>query len=780
MKGTLCLLLIPAAIALALPAGAATAPVFDDSAAETLSISNAHYRVSFRKSDGAVASIVDAASGRVVATGARQGCLWSVLTTSGEQLSACAFTAGGADRFAYRWEPESRTLTMDYTPAAGRSNVVAARVAVTASDGRWLDLSISIDSSFAKPLDDIAFPSGIAVKEQEIERVLLPILPGMVLRPSFFGENRSYVAKYPGEGMFADYLAFDLSSGSFALYELPDGPLRPSWLGVAHDDGGSADETVIAHSFAARFAPGERWTSPRMRLRVGGTLVEGVQAWRSDSGTVALRSLESKGGSLLPPLVRAPFLKLDMGEMRRPFADFVPVLRALPAPSVIHFVGYGVRGFDENYPDFLPPHPSHGTTAEFAAFVRTVRAMGHLTMPYTNPTWWDDEGPTLSTLPSPLTVSDVAVRLDDGEPRFETFGPRGGYAVSPWHPFVAKRADDRVREVVAELDCDLLFEDQIGARPWLYDGNPVAPSPTSYIDGWIDHARRHAPAMLGTEQGFDRLVEHEVAFFGVLSAEEDDWTVARFGEGNWEPFPFAAIAARDKVLVYFHNMGANPVTTANLRMSLATGTMPVYPLYRSTANIFDTGRGGGLDDDALRVTTALQRRVLSRYATETAESFEWLTASVTKTKFRTVEVIANADAKLPLEVPEGVVAPGGVIARSLDGSMTAGLFTRWAGVPLTRGEHWIVEERDASGITFVKPSGADTLIVLRPLAEWSRSTPLEVRAMSAKGEEIRTLGVSWTPSGLVFAATRWIDGREVDHYRIVDPTREPRRRGVRR
>jgi hypothetical protein len=91
-----------------------------------------------------------------------------------------------------------------------------------------------------------------------------------------------------------------------------------------------------------------------------------------------------------------------------------------------------------------------------------------------------------------------------------------------------------------------------------------------------------------------------------------------------------------------------------------------------------------------------------------------------------------------------------------------------------------VEERGANGITFVMPSGADTVVVLRPLAGWSRSTPIEVRAMNAKGEEIRTLPVSWTLTGPMFTAKRWIDGREVDHYRIVDPTQQPRRRGVRR
>jgi hypothetical protein len=765
-----------AVVALSLALPAAAAPLFDDSSADSISISNSHYRVSFRKSDGAIASIVDVPSGQTLARGARDGCLW----VAANQVSSCSYRAGGADGFTYAWSAASRTLTMDYTPAAGKPNVVKARVVVAASDESRLDLAIEIESSFGAPLDDVAFPAGIALRDAEVKGALLPLIPGIVLRPGFFAANRMYVAKYPGEGMFADFIAFDLTGGSFALYEVPDGTLRPSWLGIAHDDGSSVDESVVVHSFAPRLATGKRFASPRMRIRVGAGLAGSALAWRDDSGIAAIPSLEARAGNLLPRLVRAPFLKFDMQEMRRPFADFEPVFRALPAPSVLHFTGYGVRGFDEDYPDFLPPNTMHGTTEEFAALIAKARGMGHLSMPYTNPTWWDDQGPTLNALPSPLKLSDVAVRTEDGDLRFETYGPRGGYAVTPWHPFVVKRADDAVNEVVSRLGSELLFEDQIGARPWLFDTNPASPSPTAYLDGWIDHARRHSSSMLGTESGFDRLLGHELGFFGCITPDGDGWATERFGAGNWEIYPFIALTARDKALFYFHNMGANPVTKANFRMSLATGTFPVFALYNPTVNIFNTGRGGGLDRDDLRVASVLQRYVLSRYATERATSFGWLAPNVTKTAFPSVEVIANVEERTPLEQPEGRVAPGGAIARAIDGSMVAGLFTTWNGVPLSIGEHWIIEERDGAGVTLRKPSGSDTQIAVRPLAGWSASTPLEVRAIGATGQLIRTIPYSWTSHGPLFFASRWLDGREVVEWRVVDSTRETRRRGVRR
>jgi hypothetical protein len=129
--------------------------------------------------------------------------------------------------------------------------------------------------------------------------------------------------------------------------------------------------------------------------------------------------------------------------------------------------------------------------------------------------------------------------------------------------------------------------------------------------------------------------------------------------------------------------------------------------------------------------------------------------------------------------PEGHLAPGGAYVRANDGSMVAGLFTTWANLPLSAGEHWIIEERDARGVTIRHPGGADTQIAVRPLAGWSASTPLEVRAIGTKGELIRTIHYSWSIYGPVFSAVRWLDNREVAEWRVVDPTLGKRRRGVR-
>lgn len=754
--------------------GASASVTFDDSAAGAMSLENDHYRFVFSKSNGAILSVVDRASGLEVSPGSLNGCLWGVSTPPSTYTGGCS----PGQAFAYTWSAEARELSMTWRPASGSG--LEARVVVTASDESLLDMRLALSGSHPERLDYVLFPSEVLFREAGVRQVLLPILPGITLERGFFAENRSYTAKYPGEGMFADFFALDSDSGRFAIYVLRDEGVRPSILGVVHDSESQEDRAYYSHAFAVRLQPGREWSSPVVRWRVGASFMEAARAFRRDSGIEALPSLERRLGSLFPRIVRAPFLKIDMEVMRQPFADYERLLDELPVPSVLHWVGFGARGFDEDYPDFLPPHPEHGTTEEFAALFRKARAMGHLNMPYTNPTWWDDESPTMRSLPAGLAVPDIAVLDDDGRARYETFGPRGGYAMSPWHPFVRQRADESVVEMTRDVPSDLLFQDQIGARPWIFDGNPSSPSPSAFIDGWIAHVARHPGVLLGTEQGFDALLPHEVAFFGSVPGEDDSWSDERFGPGNWAPWPFVPVVARDKVLLYPHNMGANPAVEATFRLNVAFGQMMMHTLHNPAATIFDAGPGGGLDSDALRTVVALQRDVIARIGTEPIEAFDRIAPKVTRTRFRTMEVVVNHDLNSQFEHDGHIILPGGFLVRSDDRRLTAGVVDRWASVPLTPGRHLVVETRGEAGLVIRKPSGGATQIVVNPLPSWSESTPIEARAVDVRGKVIRTVPSTRTPYGILFFYSNAIDDRLVDHYEIIDPTRSPRTRGARR
>jgi hypothetical protein len=103
-------------------------------------------------------------------------------------------------------------------------------------------------------------------------------------------------------------------------------------------------------------------------------------------------------------------------------------------------------GHDHNYPDFLPPADAWGTTRDFSNMFRRAQARGLLVMPYTNPTWWDANSPTLKTLPSPLTITNLTVLNDQRIPLFQD-----AYVISPYPAFVQKRLREVLTQITAEI-----------------------------------------------------------------------------------------------------------------------------------------------------------------------------------------------------------------------------------------------------------------------------------------------------------------------------------------
>jgi hypothetical protein len=78
----------------------------------------------------------------------------------------------------------------------------------------------------------------------------------------------------------------------------------------------------------------------------------------------------------------------------------VQVYPGLPVPSLLHYVAYEMHGFDSNYPDMLPPSPAFGSSCDMAETMAAAAALGHLTMPYFNPTW-------VRVRPSPILVGSL-------------------------------------------------------------------------------------------------------------------------------------------------------------------------------------------------------------------------------------------------------------------------------------------------------------------------------------------------------------------------------------
>lgn len=738
---------------------------FDDSDPDIMVLGNGtYYEIGFRKSNGAIAYITDKSTGQHVTLGSRYECLWGAAFPDGtpDYVGGCNYNAAWPSHFSYAWSAATHTLTLNYTPDLAASQQVTAQVVVIASEAPWFDLHLQLQNNWGYVLDYVLFPSDMVFVEADIEEALLPILPGIVLEPAFFDQDRSYTAKYPGyPGLFADYVSLSSTKGQIAIYSLYEqGPIRPVVTGFIHDDAYISDSTFYYHTFGARINNGDTWITPRVRVRISQSPLETINAYRVDNGLDQFRSLPEKLSSHYTQTVQSPLFKADAVQLAIPFSQYPDLLSQVPSPGILHPVAYQPGGHDENYPDFLPPDSAWGTTADFAAMFQRAQALGLLVMPYTNPTWWDDESPTLQNLPLPLTITDVAVLDDQGVPVYEYYGPHGGYVMSLWAPFVQQRLDQLVRQMTEDVPSDMLFEDQIGARPWLFDHNPSSPYPIAYIEGWLEHTRTYSDTLLMTELGFDRLAETEVSFHGsMLLPERFGYTLDWWGTDTWHPYPLALLIARDKVLFYQHDLAPETMTVdkATLTWNLALGYMLSY----------DLGYGGGLDNPWLELVGDFQKHVLACYAGEAMTDFANLEDKVTQTSFETFAVIANWDEMSTYSTSQHTLPPLGVLAMSADGTLTAGVFTGYNGAPLSAGDHYLIEDRGLTDIIVRQPIGTDTNLTLELLPGWGPNDPIEAWAYAATGQVFGSVPVTVTAQGITFVYQQQIAEQPVAYYRVV-------------
>ena len=141
-------------------------------------------------------------------------------------------------------------------------------------------------------------------------------------------------------------------------------------------------------------------------------------------------------------------------------------------------------------------------------------------MPYTNPTWWDDQSPTAKSVPD---LSVFAVIGVNGKPLLEAYGPNHGFVSSPSSPAVQERLASLMAQWRADVPVDFVLQDQIGSRSWVRDFNPGAKDPQSYSDEWLAFTRKYAGQHLMTEDGWDRIAATETGFTGSLLTGTTAW-----------------------------------------------------------------------------------------------------------------------------------------------------------------------------------------------------------------------------------------------------------------
>lgn len=740
----------------------AQASYFDDSASDLIRLGNPFYEIGFRKTDGGIAYITDKATGQHISETTRVDCLWSVTSTV-FYGNACSYGGESQNTFQYQWSAASHTLTFTYTPPLTARQALAVQINLQVTDDHALDLQLQIENKGSGVIDGVRFPADLRFPERQIQQALLPLLPGVIVTPAFFAQQRSYTNFYPGN-LFADYLALTLKTGQFALYlHAEQEPVQPLLLGLQHDSSAVDASTTLIHRFTVQLGPHATWTSPFVQLRIGQSFGESIAALRKDNGLDRFPSLRQKLGTQFAQVTQAPLYKADVRLLNLPFAQYPALLARVPTPGILHLVAYQLGGHDVGYPDFLPPDAAWGTTEEMATLFRQAQGLGFLVMPYINPVWWDPDSPTLQNLPAPLTLRDVVAFAGPGLPNEQQYGEHSGYMVSPAAPFVQERLKHLFQAFTTTLPSNLIFEDQVGAHPWQIDDNRFSPAPTAYAQGWLDHTHTYSNTLLMTENGFDRLAETEAGFNGsILLAERLHETEQRLGNGTWQVYPFAPLLVRDKVLFYQHNLAPETFTfdKVTLAWNLALGYMLSYDLKSSKF-------GGGVDSPWLRVVSDFQREVLARYADERMLGYTNIRDQVTQTAFEQTTVTTNWDATNPYPLPDYTLAPSGFVVTTTDHSLIAGIFTHYHGARLSAGDHYLIETRTATALVLRQSMGTDTELTVPLPPHWQQVRTIAIQAFSPNHRLLASFPVTVHAGQTTFRYQNQQNGQPVAYYRIV-------------
>ncbi|MCL6476382.1 MAG: DUF6259 domain-containing protein [Firmicutes bacterium] len=514
---------------------------------------------------------------------------------------------------------------------------------------------------------------------------------------------------------FADFLHWETQAGNVSLYRVQPRNWQPwdrehlfipGWLAWGGDENGGYAE----RAFGTYVPAGSSWRAPVVRVHVGKTAQQALQMYAKANG-IHRRLSQKMRRPLLERFKRAVLVYYAGNASEK-----LQALPHLPVPSLIHFADYLKGGFDKEYPDHLPPHPGFGTTQELAAFLREARRRGHLVMPYTNPTWWcdDPKGPTFQREgDAPL------LRTLDGQLSRERYGQNEGYTICFWHPAV-QRANRRTRQQFTEqFPVDILFQDQCGARGWLYDTNPVSPSPYAYTEGLLSMvAEDSAVVPLSTESGWDQVAEYESQLCGMAwslipTEYAPDWrTLLReqFPPHAWEVFPLAQFLAHDKAAMVMHDLGQFVTNREVLAWVLGLG-FGISARVSATALSCDSSR------EWLRWLSRLQQSVCARYIGEPLRAFRHERIGkgegILRADFGRVRVVANLNPH-PQQVTVGrqgvFLASFGYYAVG-EGMLAANLQAAGKRVFDAEGVSFVIENRSSHADLWVYARAGESLAV---------------------------------------------------------------------
>ena len=432
----------------------------------------------------------------------------------------------------------------------------------------------------------------------------------------------SFGVDYPSA--VADFAYADYGASGVALYGVQpvlrrpwdrERVVTPSRLTVA----GRGDAAEYGHGWHVLCEAGETWRSPVWRMDFAHSDVRGALSAYA-AVTELGGSLEAKvpDAALRERLKGAVLVRLGGGTAERQTRG----MESLPPHSLVHYTEYLHGGFDKQYPDHVPVRASWGTDDDFRQFLRRGRAMGHLMMPYTNTSWWciGPKGPTFER-----EGEEPLNRQRDGRLRLERYARNEGYSLCFWHPAVQAAHRLVRRQMTEEFPSDVLFQDQVGARGWVWNYHPLEPRRASGHDGMHSLTMEDAQVVpMATEDGYDRVLNFETmicgAAWGMIPSDgKHRLRHARylFPKGEWQFFPILGYLAHGQCLFTTHDLGHFTNNEEKLAATLAFG----YGLSLR----WDAGMGESiLNRTWLGWLDALQKSVCAAYAGQPLLDFRYL------------------------------------------------------------------------------------------------------------------------------------------------------------
>ena len=702
-------------------------PYFRESAT-TLTLGNQYYEVDFDSRNGAITRIFDRRGGGVVSEGNADESLWGLLHTESQHWIGSGYF--DHPRFRAEWDGDA-TLAMSWNVQSQDVEAVVT-VDVTVGEEPYIDLTARIDHRRGHSPDQFSFLHNLLFTRDNIQHALLPYIGGVLLGRKFFSNGREFWNKYPSWAMMADFFWLETSHGALSAYTLY-GTSR-WWLAevsLSRDQAGSIPRYWWRHWFQMALAPGQTEIMPTVRLLIGEGKGPALNSYRTHNGIDSYNSVADKVGDLYDAIVRSPISSQGI-EAGTP--------QPWTAPVLLHPTVFQEQDWEYHNPDWWPPAERLGGPSAYRAVFGAAQRDGSLIMPYVNLTAGHEQSLTAGQLrEDELSLDDIAVRNRQGDPVRQRHGYWTGtellhpveiVRLSPSHPWYVPRLEE-IMAPNAEAGNDLVYFDQVGALPWVYDAQPTATSPLEWSRAWLTHMERFEPTGPVVEGIWDRLTASAV--IGTYSALYFD--VVASGE-HWISdietyYPVAAALFRDKTLQYAHNLeGITGWRWSAFEKKLETVDVFRWHLMMGQSLSIDSGplRGSGEWGMVVSgwgaVVSDFSHFVLGPYADDLFESFEGSSHAVALSRFASHIVVANATTE-PYIYEEHKISPRGVGFFARDNSVAGGVFQLYNGRTLTKGEHYLIEQRKPQGIIVRQPMGADT--------------PVSVRALSSSGTDVEVI-----------------------------------------